>query len=173
MLTRSNGKVAPQQGLKVAGVAVTWDAYDMGHEMERIDPSAFVASLEEPGEITLLWNHDTSKPLARVRAGNLRIYTDENGLGFEATLPNTEDARTAHELIRSGVVTQCSFGFIVKQERYEKGPDGKPVRVITEADLREVSIVTFPANPATSVSARASTAAPQRKAIYLPPRYEG
>jgi HK97 family phage prohead protease len=166
--TRSNGTIAPANGLRISGVAVTWDTYDMGNEYERIDPNAFAKSLEDPSDIALLWNHDTSKPLARVRAGNLRLYTDSNGLGFEATLPDTPTAREAHQLIKSGVVSQCSFGFIVRGERFEKGEDGKPIRVITDAELREVSVVTFPANSATSVQARSENPKP-RRTYYLPP----
>ena len=132
------------------------EPYTMGADSwERIDRNAFDAALETPEDVALLWNHDTSKPMARVRAGNLRIYADDVGLGFEATLPDTAVSRDAVSLIRSGVVSQCSFGFHVRGERYEKAPDGKPLRVITDANLVELSVVTFPANPATSVQAKA------------------
>jgi HK97 family phage prohead protease len=167
--TRASGTVAPSNDLKVRGYAVTWEPYTMGPDSwERIDRSAFDAALESPEDVALLWNHDTSKPMARVRAGNLRIFTDEVGLGFEATLPDTAVSRDAVSLIRSGVVSQCSFGFHVRGERYEKAPDGKPLRVITDANLVEISAVTFPANPATSVEARNAQPA-ARKRYYLPP----
>jgi HK97 family phage prohead protease len=169
--TRALGTLAPAADLKVRGYAVVWEpAYDMGREMERVDPNAFARSMEEPGDIALLWNHDTGKPLARVRAGNLRLFTDATGLGFEATLPDTATAREAHALVESGVVTQCSFGFMVRAEKYEKGVD-KPTRVILDADLLEISLVTFPANPATSVEAREAQAETVRRTIrLLPPR---
>jgi HK97 family phage prohead protease len=167
--TRASGTVAPSNDLKIRGYAVTWEPYTMGPDSwERIDRSAFDAALESPEDVALLWNHDTSKPMARVRAGNLRIFTDEVGLGFEATLPDTAVSRDAVSLIRSGVVSQCSFGFHVRGERYEKAPDGKPLRVITDANLVEISAVTFPANPSTSVEARNAQPA-ARKRYYLPP----
>ena len=167
--TRASGTVAPSNDLKVRGYAVTWEPYTMGPDSwERIERSAFDAALESPEDVALLWNHDTSKPMARVRAGNLRIFTDEIGLGFEATLPDTAVSRDAVSLIRSGVVSQCSFGFHVRGERYEKAPDGKPLRVITDANLVELSVVTFPANPSTSVEARNAQPA-ARKRYYLPP----
>jgi HK97 family phage prohead protease len=167
--TRASGTVAPSNDLKIRGYAVTWEPYTMGPDSwERIDRSAFDAALESPEDVALLWNHDTSKPMARVRAGNLRIFTDETGLGFEATLPDTAVSRDAVSLIRSGVVSQCSFGFHVRGERYEKAPDGKPLRVITDANLVEISAVTFPANPSTSVEAR-NAQPTARKRYYLPP----
>ena len=91
--TRALGTLSEAADLKVRGYAVTWESYDMGREMERVDPKAFDRALEDAGDIALLWNHDTGKPLARVRAGNLRIWTDDKGLGFEATLPDTATAR--------------------------------------------------------------------------------
>jgi hypothetical protein len=167
--TRASGTVKPSTDLKIRGYAVTWEPYTMGPDSwERIERSAFDAALESPEDVALLWNHDTSKPMARVRAGNLRIFTDETGLGFEATLPDTAVSRDAVSLIRSGVVSQCSFGFHVRGERYEKAPDGKPLRVITDANLVEISAVTFPANPSTSVEARNAQPA-ARKRYYLPP----
>ena len=167
--TRALGTLSEAADLKVRGYAVTWTPYDMHREMERIDPKAFDRALESPADIALLWNHDTGKPLARVRAGNLRLWTDENGLGFEATLPDTATAREAHALVQSGVVSQCSFGFMVREERYEKG-ETKPVRVILDADLLEISLVTFPANSTTSVEAReAAQDAPVRRTIRLAP----
>jgi len=169
--TRATGTLSESKDLKVRGYAVVWDPpYDMGREMERVDPKAFDRAMEDPADIALLWNHDTGKPLARVRAGNLRVWTDATGLGFEATLPDTATAREAHALIQSGVVSQCSFGFIVREERYEKG-ETKPVRVILDADLMELSLVTFPANPATSVEARAEAqAAPAKRVRRMFPK---
>lgn len=169
--TRALGTMTNAADMKVRGYAIRWNQYDMGREMERIDPQAFNRSMEEPGDIALLWNHDTGKPLARVRAGNLRLWTDADGLGFEATLPQTPTAQEAHALIQSGVVSQCSFGFMVREERYEKGDNGKPCRVILDADLLELSLVTFPANPETSVEAREKQvqATPRRTLRMFPP----
>jgi len=167
---RTTGVTQSAGALRVRGYAVTWAAYDMGSELERIDPNAFDRALEDPGDIALLWNHDSGKPLARVRAGNLRLFADATGLGFEATLPDTATAREAHALVQSGVVSQCSFGFMVRRETYEKGDGKKSVRVIMDADLLEISLVTFPANPTTSVEARAAEATriKTRKIVLFP-----
>jgi hypothetical protein len=167
--TRDKGTLSGGEGLRVSGYAATWDTYDMGSFEERLDPAAFTRALEQADEIALLWNHDTGKPLARVRAGNLRLWADETGLGFEATLPDTQSGREAYELVKSGVVTQCSFGFQVRDETYEKG-SVKPLRIIRDADLLEISLVTFPANEGTSVEARAEAQpAPVKRLRMFPP----
>lgn len=150
---REKGTFSGAGDLKVRGYAATWDTYDMGSFEERLDQTAFNRALDQADEIALLWNHDTGKPLARVRAGNLRLWSDDTGLGFEATLPDTQSGREAYELVKSGVVTQCSFGFQVRDEVYEKGST-KPLRIIRDADLLEISLVTFAANGSTSVEAR-------------------
>lgn len=168
--TRALGTLSESADLKVRGYAVRWNTYSMGREDERVHPEAFNRSLKNAADIALLWNHDTGKPLARVRAGNLRIWTDEEGLGFEAELPDTATAREAHALVESGVVSQCSFGFMVREEKYEKGPEGRSTRVIMDADLLEISLVTFPANSETTVEAReAAQEAPVRRTLRLPP----
>lgn len=164
---RDKGTLSGSDSLRVRGYAATWDTYSMGSFDERLDPAAFNRALEDAGDIALLWNHDTGKPLARVRAGNLRLWADEVGLGFEATLPDTQTGREAYELVKSGVVTQCSFGFQVRDETYEKGTD-KPLRIIRDAELLEISLVTFPANNTTSVEARQASQ-PARKRIHLMP----
>jgi len=167
---REKGTLSGAGNLRVTGYAATWDTYDMGTFEERLDPAAFNRALEQADEIALLWNHDTGKPLARVRAGNLRLWSDATGLGFEATLPDTQSGREAYELVKSGVVTQCSFGFQVRDEAYEKGAT-KPLRIIRDADLLEISLVTFPANEGTSVEAREKQPeqAPKRMLRMFPP----
>jgi phage head maturation protease len=58
---------------------------------------------------------------------------------------------------------------MVREERYEKG-ETKPVRVILDADLLELSLVTVPANPTTSVEAReAAQSDPVRRTLRLAP----
>lgn len=167
---RTKGTFSGAGNLRVTGYAATWDTYDMGTFEERLDPAAFNRALEQADEIALLWNHNTSEPLARVRAGNLRLWADEIGLGFEATLLDTQPGRDAYEAVKSGVVTQCSFGFQVRDEAYEKGAT-KPLRIIRDADLLEISLVTFPANSSTSVEAREKQPepAPRRVLRMFPP----
>ena len=59
-----------------------------------------------------------------------------------------------YERVKRGDVSQCSFGFNIVSEETDFREDGSVHWTITEADLHEVSICTFPAYEETSVSAR-------------------
>src|SRR5690625_7930925 len=59
-----------------------------------------------------------------------------------------------YERVKRGDVDQCSFGFNILKEDTEHLDDGSVKWIIREIDLHEVSVVTFPAYPETSVQAR-------------------
>lgn len=130
-----------------------------GAFIERIAPGAFGGALTN--DVRALANHDSNMVLGRTKAGTLRLAEDAKGLRFDVTLPNTQAARDVLELVRRGDMSQCSFGFVIGAERWETRRDaGKPVdvRVITSIKrLYDVSVVTYPAYPETTVTARAAT----------------
>jgi HK97 family phage prohead protease len=133
------------------GYASTFDEpYDMGRFNEVIAAKAFTRTLSEQPDILALVNHDSSKPLARTTTGSMRLIEDKRGLAVEINPISTTYAADLMEAVRSGVVNAMSFGFNVRADRFEKR-DGKVTRIIEDVDLHEVSIVSFPANPATSV----------------------
>lgn len=142
-------------GQKVAGYAAVFDSLsqDLGGFKEKISRGAFQSSIG--GDIRALWNHDSAAPLGRVSAGTLRLTEDERGLAFELDMPDTTLGRDLSALIARGDVNQMSFGF-----RVPKGGDtweengGALVRTLTNVDLLEVSLVTFPAYPATEAALR-------------------
>jgi HK97 family phage prohead protease len=119
--------------------------------IERIAPGAFRGSLRNRNDIKMLWNHDSGQPLASTRAGNLRLTEDDRGLFVEATLPRTTLGNDVRELVSTGIVDSMSFGFTVARGGDEWSADGS-VRTLTKVVLREVSIVSFPAYPATAGS---------------------
>jgi HK97 family phage prohead protease len=119
--------------------------------IERIAPGAFRGSLRNRNDIKMLWNHDSGQPLASTRAGNLRLTEDDRGLFVEATLPRTTLGNDVRELVSTGIVDSMSFGFTVARGGDEWSVDGS-VRTLKKVVLREVSIVSFPAYPATAGS---------------------
>ena len=119
--------------------------------IERIEPGAFRGSLRNRNDIKMLWNHDSGQPLASTRAGNLRLTEDDRGLFVEATLPRTTLGNDVRELVSTGIVDSMSFGFTVARGGDEWSVDGS-VRTLKKVVLREVSIVSFPAYPATAGS---------------------
>lgn len=124
--------------------------------IETIKPGAFARAINEGQDVRALVDHNSSLLLGRTRSKTLRIWEDDRGLAFELRLPETQVARDLAENIRLGNVSQCSFAFApveggetsTTEER-----DGLVITTIelTDVDLFDVSIVTYPAYPSTSV----------------------
>ena len=120
--------------------------------IEKIAPGAFRKTLSETPDVRLLANHE-GLPMARTKNGTMRLYEDEKGLYFEAELANTQEARDVYTLVERGDVDQMSFAFRVIRQKYN---EDRSERLLTEVSLADgdVSIVTYPAYPTTSVEAR-------------------
>jgi uncharacterized protein len=125
---------------------------------EYVRPGAFKRSLQSRNRMMLLWNHDTSNPLASTRNGSLQMTEDNRGLKVTATLPDTTLGRDISELVRTGVVDSMSFGFSVKKDSWSQ--DGQ-TRYLDDVTLYEVSLVSTPAYEATAgtVSVRSGISA--------------
>lgn len=128
---------------------------------ERIAPGTFDRVLAAAPDIRSLWNHNADMPLARTRNNTLRVIKDLHGLRIEMQPPGTSWGTDAVVSIRRGDVTGMSFAFSVNGQMgdvWERpGADGVALRTIVDADLYEVSPVTFPAYPATQVAVRSVT----------------
>lgn len=144
-------------GAKLHGYAAKFNSLseNLGGFRERIAPGAFAKSLKT-ADVRLLINHE-GLPLARTRSGNLTLREDSVGLYFEAQLdPNDPDVQRVMPKVKRGDLSQMSFAFTdltEPDERWSKDADGSKLRTVREAKLWEISIVTFPAYPATSVEA--------------------
>ena len=125
---------------------------------EYVRPGAFKRSLQSRNRMMLLWNHDTSNPLASTRNGSLQLVEDARGLKVTATLPDTTLGRDIAELVRTGVVDSMSFGFSVKRDSWSQ--DGQ-TRYLEDVTLYEVSLVSTPAYESTAgtVSVRSGISA--------------
>ena len=106
-------------------------------------------------DLRALVDHDTAKPLGRLKAGTLRVETDAHGLRVEIDPPNTTYGHDIMESIRRGDVTGMSFAFrtMPDGERWDESVT-PPLRTVTDMQVREVSVVTFPAYPQTEVAMR-------------------
>jgi HK97 family phage prohead protease len=123
---------------------------------ERIAPGAFRKTLSETPDVRLLINHE-GLPLARTKNGTLELSEDEVGLRFDAELPDTTEARDLWTLIQRGDVDQMSFAFRVIRQKWSAD---RTERTLTEVSLADgdVSVVTYPAYPTTTVEAREALA---------------
>ena len=129
---------------------------EMGGFIETFSNGAFDKSLLEKNQ-KCLWNHELSMPIGSVKAGTLRFNDDPIGLNYDDDLPNNTWGNDAYESVKRGDVDGSSFGFIVKDSHWETVlKDGKEIdkRIITEAELLEVSPCTFPAYSSSEISCR-------------------
>lgn len=143
----------------IAGYAAVFnrDSEDLGGFIERIKPGAFKKALKK-SDVRALIDH---KPELIVgRAGvNLELSEDKQGLHIRLTPPPAGSARYEQLSadIESGLITQQSFGFTVRGDQWENldGKNGPAIRTITEIDqLFDVSAVTYPAYPDTTIAKR-------------------
>lgn len=144
----------------ISGVAAVFDAETtIGSKpfgfRETIATSAFDAALERPDDVRALFNHDPNHLLGRTKNDTLKLTKTPEGLRYEVDLPNTASANDVRELIKRGDVTGSSFGFRVTADEWKEGEgDDLDLRTVTAVELWDVSPVTYPAYPQTSVSAR-------------------
>ena len=120
---------------------------------ESIAPGAFTSSLG--GDIRALTNHDTTLVLGRNKVHTLELPEDTRGLWGRIIInPNDSDAVNTYERVKRGDVDQCSIGFMIRSEETDFRDDGSIHWTITDVELFEVSVCTFPAYEETGVSAR-------------------
>lgn len=110
-------------------------------------------------DVRLLYNHDANKlPLARTPR-TMELKTDAAGLTFEATLPETEEARAVHIAVGRGDLSGASFAFTVPEGGDSYDPQTNTRTITKIKKVYEFSICPFPAYPQTSVEARSAQAA--------------
>ena len=118
---------------------------------EIVNQGAFSKTLNEQDDVKFLINHD-GIPLARTKSGTLELREDEHGLFVKAQLDES-NPRVAEigSALKRGDLSEMSFGFhAIKDEFSENGE----TRTLKELRLLDVSVVTWPANPATLASIR-------------------
>jgi len=122
---------------------------------EKIDKDAFSEVLEDT-DTRALFNHDSNLVLARV-PNTLKLSVDERGLKYEFEAPNTTTGNDLLEMVKRGDISQSSFGFTVKEQKWTYSDDKNlpSVRTILKVEkLYDVSPVTWPAYPDTTVAKR-------------------
>lgn len=131
------------------GYASVFDVIDSYRE--RVAPGAFVESLtrwNEKGSLPpVLWQHRSDQPLGPT----LDLHEDARGLFIRAQLlvSDVRQAREAHALMKAKAITGLSIGFMVKADSFDHDEE---LLTLTEVDLWETSVVTFPANEAAGIS---------------------
>lgn len=123
------------------GYASLFGEVDLGKD--RVERGAFLKSLARRGAagIRMLFQHDPAEPIGAWRV----IREDGRGLYVEGALSDgVARAREVHQLMKSRALDGLSIGF---QTVRAKSEPKSGIRHILEADLWEISVVTFPMLP--------------------------
>lgn len=129
-----------------SGYASVFGEVDLGRDV--IEAGAFRRSLERRGAggVRMLYQHDPAEPIGAWRV----VREDERGLYVEGVLADgVARAREVHSLMLNGALDGLSIGFQTTRAKSDR-PGG--IRRIIEADLWEISVVTFPMLPSARVS---------------------
>ncbi|MGI3168249.1 HK97 family phage prohead protease [Pseudooceanicola sp. C21-150M6] len=137
--------VSVTDDFRITGYASRFGASDQGGDT--VAKGAYAASLATGRKVMMLWQHDPSQPIGIWE----EIREDDAGLWVKGhLLEGVEKAREAAALIRAGAIDGLSIGY--RTVRAEKAAGGG--RLLTELELWEVSLVTFPMLPSARVSAK-------------------
>lgn len=137
-------KSLDEQG-RFAGYASLFGMID--NQKDSVERGAFAQSLNEKGRgVKLLWQHQMDEPIGQIE----QLFEDEKGLYVEGRLLlGVQRAREAYDLIRNHAMEGLSIGY--RPVQYHINPE-TGVRHLTQVDLFEISLVTFPANDAASIT---------------------
>lgn len=144
---------AEADGRRITGYAIRFGvkSLDLGGFQEIIAPEAVDRSLKAGADIRAFVDHDRAKIIGRTRAGTLALRKDHKGLRVD--IEADHEISYAKDILRAvarGDVTGMSFGFRTIADTWDYADD-IPIRTVTDMDIHEVSIVTMPAYPQTSV----------------------
>ncbi|MCE0504372.1 HK97 family phage prohead protease [Roseivivax sp. GX 12232] len=148
-LCRFEAPVTVGEGLELAGYASRFGACDQGGDV--VAPGAYAASLkrlaQEGRAVRMLWQHDPAQPIGVWS----EVAEDATGLRVKGRLlRGVARAEEAAELVRAGAIDGLSIGY--RTLRATKNDRGQ--RVLTELELWEVSLVTFPMLPSARVAGK-------------------
>ena len=139
---------------RIRGYAAVFDKWSepiMGLFKEKISADAFSKAIAKD-DVRALFNHDPNYVLWRTKNGTLTLQEDKKGLYMEADPPDTQWARDLQISIGRGDITQMSFAFEVDEDEWNTDYTERNIKSFKR--LYDVSPVTFPAYPQTSVKVR-------------------
>ena len=136
---------------------VLWEGSDY-REIEVIAQSCINREFIAQQNMTLNLLHNRDESFART-PNSLRVEPREDGLHFEADIPDCDLGKRARALTENGTYQGCSFEFYPKdyQVTEREAADGKKEYVIRHTAFEKITALTLalnPAYPTTSVGVR-------------------
>ncbi len=115
---------------------------------DTILPGAFKKTLRQKRNPSMFVNHDSYN----VPVGDwIKLKEDDKGLEVTGKIDlNHKDGITVYSALKRGAMDALSIGFRIPKNGAEENDDGS--RTISEIDLKEISIVNFPADEAARIA---------------------
>ena len=130
------------------GYGSVFNNKDLGNDV--IKYGAFSESIKskKPKQIKLLYQHKTDEPIGVIDS----LEEDSRGLKIKGRLAmKTQKGKEVYELMKMGALDSMSIGYRLSPDDY-KYSDKLKKRTISNLDLMEISMVTFPMNPKAKVT---------------------
>jgi uncharacterized protein len=142
---------------------------------EVIRRGAFRNAIASGQDVRALVDHNSSLILGRTRAGTLVLSEDDQGLLCEITTPETQTAEDVLANVAVRNITQMSFAFLPRPwgETITTRDEGTVIVLeseVTDVDLYDVSVVTYPAYKTTDVEVRSKTLGAKLNSDWLAKR---
>lgn len=155
--TRLHDGIAGVDGAHLEGYASLFDAPDQGGDV--VKPGAFDRSLDEITSgrraLKMLWQHDPAQPIGVWD----EVRIDDRGLYVKGRLlDGIAKAREAQALVSAGAIDGLSIGYRTVKATKARGDAQAGQRYLTDLDLWEVSLVTFPMLSSARVASKAADA---------------
>lgn len=146
---------ASAEGMILRGLAAPfWERAKVGHGyFEELVPGCFQRTLAERGHKIRLYSLHVTNPSSGQPIGKPKLLEERReGLWSEWHLADTQQARDAVALIRSGVADGLSIGFQELRSVPRRGSDGQTTQRRLEVALDHVALVASAAYPSARVS---------------------
>lgn len=123
----------------------------LGDYTEVMRAGSFTKTLSQSPDVIFCLNHGwDGVPMARTKAGTLRLSADSTGLHNEADLdPSRSDVHMVRSAMDAGELDAQSFAFYVTRQTWSPDYDQRDILEV-DMDGGDTSVVTWPANPATT-----------------------
>lgn len=136
----------------IEGYASLFGETDQGGDV--VQPGAYATSLKALAaagrQVKMLWQHDPAQPIGVWD----EVREDARGLYVKGRLlESVARGREAQALVEAGAIDGLSIGY----RTVTAGRDEKGRRLLTELELWEVSLVTFPMLPSARVAGKGET----------------
>lgn len=161
-LRKAEVKEGEEKPYIVEGYATTFnEVYELYRDgkyvvKEEVDRDAFKNA--DLSDVVFQINHE-GRVYARTRNGSIALDTDDHGLHHRTDLGLTSSSRSVYEDVDAGLYDRMSFAFTVTKDSYTEEELDTGDIILTRTILEvgkvyDISVVDFPANPYTDISAR-------------------